>query len=66
MPYACRSWGKAAGAFGATAGSVNLSAAVNLSDPEYDLPGEAGGFGDEHGGEFNAAIQHLQPFFTDC
>ena len=62
MPYACRSWGKTAGAFGATAGSIASS--VDLSNSTYQLPGQQeSGFGDQHSGEFNASIQQLKPFY---
>ena len=62
MPYACRTWGKAVGAFGDTEGSIK-DGSVNLSSGTFDLPGENSGFGDEHSGEFNASIQRLKPFY---
>jgi hypothetical protein len=62
MPFACRTWGKAVGAFERTAGSIQGS--VNLGSSDYQLPGEDSGFGDEHSAEFNFSIQPLQPFYA--
>ena len=62
MAFACRTWGKAAGAWGATAGSINNS--LNLSNPAFDLPGEESGFGDEHSAEFDFRIQQLVDFYN--
>jgi pimeloyl-ACP methyl ester carboxylesterase len=62
MAYACTSWGKAAGAWGATRGKIG--AWVDLSEEIYQLPNEQrSGFGDEHSGQFNANIQSLKPFY---
>ncbi len=61
MAFACRTWGKAAGAWGATRGSISNS--LNLSDPAFDLPGEESGFGDEHSAEFDFRIQQLGHFY---
>ncbi len=61
MAFACRTWGKAAGAWGATRGSISNS--LNLSDPAFDLPGEESGFGDEHSAEFDFRIQQLGLFY---
>ena len=67
MPYASRSWGKAAGAFGPTETTIgtqgSIDESIDLSSSAYQLPGENSGFGDEHSGQFNARIQHLQPFY---
>jgi hypothetical protein len=63
MPFACRTWGKAAGAFGSTRGSINASASVNLSSSDYNLPGKSSGFGDEHSGQFDFNIQPLTQFY---
>jgi hypothetical protein len=63
MAYACRTWGKAAGAESRTQGS--LDASVDLSSANYNLPGESSGFGDEHSGQFNARIQQLRPFYDE-
>jgi hypothetical protein len=64
MAYACTSWGKAAGAWGATRGKIG--AWVDLSEATYQLPGEQeSGFGDEHSGQFNANIQSLKPFYDE-
>jgi hypothetical protein len=62
MPYACRTWGKAAGAESRTQGSIDAS--VDLSSANYNLPGESSGFGDEHSAQFNARIQQLRPFYN--
>ena len=40
-----------------------LTSRIDLSSSAYQLPGENSGFGDEHSGQFNARIQHLQPFY---
>ena len=61
MPYACRTWGKAAGAEGRTQGSID--AAIDLSSASYNLPGESSGFGDEHSAQFEARIQQLKSFY---
>ena len=64
MPYACRSWGKAAGAEPDTQGAIDDK--VNLSAPVFQLPEEeTPGFGDEHSGQFNANIQNLKPFYDE-
>jgi hypothetical protein len=61
MPYACRTWGKAAGAESRTQGSIDDS--VDLGSASYNLPAESSGFGDEHSAQFNARIQNLKPFY---
>jgi len=62
--YACRTWGKAAGADGRTAGAVNAATSVNLGDSGFQLPGEQfSGFGDEHSGQFTGRIQNLKSFY---
>jgi len=63
MSYACRTWGKAVGAFGPTQGAVN-GGGIDLSDTTFDLPGEDAGFGDEHSAQFSFRIQQLQSFYT--
>lgn len=65
MSYACKTWGKAAGAWLPTAGAINTNTTVNLGLSTYQLPGESqnSGFGDEHSGQFNASIQSLKPFY---
>lgn len=66
MAYACRTWGKAAGAWGPTGGSINLPASVNLGSAVYQIPGQnKPGFGEEHSGQFNARIQNLKPFYNE-
>lgn len=63
MAFACNTWGKAAGAWGATRGKL-AGAGVDLSDTAYQLAGEQrSGFGDEHSGQFNANIQSLKQFY---
>ena len=62
MPYACRTWGKAAGTESRTQGSIDAS--VDLSSASYNLPGESSGFGDEHSAQFNTRIQQLTPFYN--
>ena len=64
--YACRTWGKAAGADGRTEGSVRSANRVNLGNSGFQLPGEQfSGFGDEHSGQFTARIQQLKPFYDE-
>ena len=64
--YACRTWGKAAGADGRTEGSVRSANRVNLGNSGFQLPGEQfSGFGDEHSGQFTAQIQQLKPFYDE-
>ena len=65
MPYACRSWSKAAGAELNTHGSI--SGTVDLSSAAYNLPGQpdGSGFYDQHSAEFNYPIQNLKQFYTD-
>jgi hypothetical protein len=62
MPYACRTWAKAAGAEGRTKGSIG-SIPINLSDPIYSKPGGEKGFRAEHSAQFTRRIQHLKPFY---
>lgn len=59
MAYACRTWGKAVGAWGTTQGAVN-GGAVNMKDTAFGSPR---GFDTEHSAEFNRRIQQLQPFY---
>jgi hypothetical protein len=62
--YACRTWGKAAGAELRTQGAIESANRVDLSAPTFALPGETEpGFGDEHSGQFTARIQQLKPFY---
>jgi len=64
--FACRTWGKAAGADGRTQGAISEAGRVDLSGPEFALPGETEpGFGDEHSGQFTARIQQLKPFYDE-
>ncbi|MEY3480791.1 MAG: hypothetical protein RIQ71_1566 [Verrucomicrobiota bacterium] len=64
MSYACRTWGKAAGAEQQTQGAISAANRVNLGSAPFQLPGEDtnSGFGDEHSGQFKANIQSLKPF----
>jgi hypothetical protein len=62
MPYACRTWVKAAGAEGRTRGSIGGSP-INLSESIYSKPGSNTGFGKEHSAQFSRRIQHLKPFY---
>lgn len=64
MAYACRTWGKAAGAESRTQGAIDAS--VDLSSANYNLLGESSGFGDEHSGQFNVRIQQLDHFMMSC
>ncbi|MDZ4787689.1 MAG: SpaA isopeptide-forming pilin-related protein [Blastochloris sp.] len=65
MSFACHTWGKAVGAWGATAGSITPSKSVNLGSSTFNLPEEDDpGFGDEHSGQFNGNIQNLKPFYN--
>ncbi|MEI6033433.1 MAG: hypothetical protein WCS65_04010, partial [Verrucomicrobiae bacterium] len=62
--FACRTWGKAAGADGRTQGSISEAGRVDLSGPTFALPGETEpGFGDEHSGQFTVRIQSLKTFY---
>lgn len=64
MPYACHTWGKAAGAWGPTAGKLDPANAVNLGSATYQLPDQSKtGFGEDHSAEFNARIQDLKAFY---
>lgn len=64
--YACRTWGKAAGAEFRTQGAIAAANRVDLSSPTFALPGETEpGFGDEHSGQFTARIQQLKPFYDE-
>jgi len=66
MSYACRTWGKAAGAESQTQGAIAERNKVNLGDSKFQLPGEQySGFGDEHSGQFKANIQRLKPFYDE-
>ena len=66
MPFACRTWGKAVGAWGATDGAINLPSSANLQSSAFQLPNQAKtGFGEDHSGEFNAQIQVLKPFYDE-
>jgi hypothetical protein len=58
MPYACRTWGKAAGAFEATRGSI--AGTVNLQSSTFGSPN---GFDTEHSAEFTWRIQQLKAFY---
>ena len=60
MAYACRTWGKAAGTWGATEGSINSVNSVNLRLPAFGNPN---GFDTEHSAEFNRSCQQLKPFY---
>lgn len=69
MPYACRTWGKAVGAWGpvgnepGTQGAIDAS--VNLGESAFQLPNQTkSGFGEAHSGEFDARIQNLKPFYN--
>lgn len=66
MSFACRTWSKAAGADGRTQGAIEEEKRVDLSEPQYQLPGEQlSGFGDEHSGQFKARIQNLKLFYDE-
>ena len=61
MSYACRTWGKAVGAWGATDGSINLPDSIDLSNPTFT---GSSGFNTEHSAEFERRIQQLKPFYN--
>lgn len=58
--YACRTWAKAVGAEGNTAGAVGSS--VNLKSTTYGSPR---GFDTDHSAEFDRNIQQLVPFYRE-
>ena len=58
-PYACRTWAKAVGAEGNTAGAIGSS--VNLKSTTYGSPR---GFDTEHSAEFDRNIQQLEAFYN--
>lgn len=69
MPFACRTWGKAVGAWGpvdtspGTQGSIDSS--ENLGKDIYQLQNQTKtGFGEDHSGQFTARIQELKPFYN--
>jgi len=62
MAFACRTWGKAVGAWGATEGAIDLGNKIDLSDPL--VGGGSKGFDKEHSAEFDRAIQMLKPFYN--
>lgn len=62
MAYACRTWGKAAGAKGETAGSIDLSKSVNLSESRF---GGDEGFEKQHSAQFERNIQKLTVFYDE-
>jgi hypothetical protein len=57
--YACRTWAKAVGAEGNTAGAI--TGKVDLSSTTFGSPN---GFGVEHSAEFNRNIQQLKAFYS--
>jgi alpha-tubulin suppressor-like RCC1 family protein len=61
MAFACRTWGKAVGAWGATRGAIDSDRSSDLSDPSF---GGLNGFDTEHSAEFNRGIQGLQLFYN--
>ena len=65
MAFAASSWGKAVGAEPRTEGAIAAAGGVNLGSSTFQLPGEPqnSGFGTQHSGQFNAAIQSLKPFY---
>lgn len=70
MPYACRTWGKAVGAWGPADGNPetgtrgSIDASVNLGESAFQLPDQTkSGFGEAHSGEFDARIQKLKLFY---
>ena len=70
MPYACRTWGKAAGAWGPTEGHPeagthgSIASSVNLGKADFQLPDQTkSGFGEAHSGEFDGNIQKLKLFY---
>jgi len=66
MTFACRTWGKAAGADGRTQGAIAEGNRVNLSNAQYQLPeAQTSGFGDQHSGQFDSNIQSLKPFYDE-
>ena len=60
MAFACRTWGKAAGAWERIEGAVN-GGAVNMKSSIFGNPN---GFDNEHSAEFNRHIQQLTPFYN--
>ncbi len=54
-PYACRSWGKAVGAWGQTRGVITNNRAISLSSGAFD-------FRDDHNAEFKKSIVELTDF----
>ncbi|HEY5812894.1 MAG TPA: hypothetical protein VIT23_09610, partial [Terrimicrobiaceae bacterium] len=67
VSFACRTWGKAAGAEAQTEGAIRATRKVNLGGPAFQLPTESpgSGFGDEHSAQFNFSIQRLKPFYDE-
>jgi len=61
MAFACRTWGKAVGAWGTTEGVIHPGNKVDLSDPL--VGGGDKGFDQEHSAEFDRRIQVLKPFY---
>src|SRR6267154_1609760 len=61
MAFACRTWGKAVGAWGATEGAIHPGNKVDLSNPLVGAG--AKGFDNEHSAEFDRRIQVLKPFY---
>jgi hypothetical protein len=61
-PYACRTWGKAAGAESRTSGPIRRS--IDLSSDVFS-PSASGGFSKEHNAEFNYDIQKVQRFYIE-
>jgi alpha-tubulin suppressor-like RCC1 family protein len=59
MPYACRSWGKALGAWGSTEGAILRTNAVDLDQGLF-----SGGFDTNHNAEFGLNSQQLWDFNT--
>ncbi|HEY5812835.1 MAG TPA: hypothetical protein VIT23_09300, partial [Terrimicrobiaceae bacterium] len=63
VSFACRTWGKAAGAEAQTEGAIRATRKVNLSSVQYSLPGQNSGFDRQHSAQFERDIQQLKPFY---
>ncbi|HEY5814440.1 MAG TPA: hypothetical protein VIT23_17525, partial [Terrimicrobiaceae bacterium] len=63
VSFACRTWGKAAGAEARTEGAIPVVGKVDLSSVQYSLPGQNTGFDRQHSAQFERDIQQLKPFY---
>ncbi|MFL6585026.1 MAG: hypothetical protein ACJ8KU_10980 [Chthoniobacterales bacterium] len=59
MSFACRSWGKAVGAWGLTQGAIT-GGAVDMASSAF---GDANGFDTEHNAEFDRRPQQTNGFY---